>query len=128
MLKTITVCVAALLAGSATVLAQSTTPRLPAPLAAHPSPARPSTPSNLASNQYSEESAAKSHCLGDTVVWVNLGGSKAYHMSGDKYYGKTKEGAYMCQKEADQSGYHAAGHRAVAAKTAPTNAPTKTTR
>ena len=75
--------------------------------------------SSLASNQFPEESAAKSHCLGDTVVWVNLGGSKAYHTTGDKYYGKTKEGAYMCQKEADQSGYHAAGSRA-AAKTMPT--------
>jgi len=118
--KTLAICIVALLAGSGTVLAQSTTPRSPAPVAAHPSPARPTTPSNLASNQYSEESAAKSHCAGDPVVWVNLGGSKAYHMSGDKYYGKTKEGAYMCQKEADQSGYHAVGHRAAAAKTTPT--------
>lgn len=67
--------------------------------------------------------AAKSHCSGDTVVWVNLGGSKAYHMSGDRYYGKTKKGAYMCQKEADQSGYHAAGSHAATAKTTPTKAP-----
>jgi hypothetical protein len=122
--EALAICIVALLAGSGAILAQSTTPRLPAPLAAHPSPARPSTPSSLPSNQFSEESVAKSRCLGDTVVWVNLGGSKAYHMTGDKYYGKTKEGAYMCQKEADQSGYHAAGHRAAAAK--PT--PTKTTK
>ena len=122
MLKTITVCVAALLAGSATVLAQSTTPRSTAAGAAHSSPMRPSAPTNLASNQFSEEGAAKSHCAGDPVVWVNLSGSKAYHVSGDKYYGKTKTGAYMCQKEADQSGYHAAGSRAAAAKTTPTKA------
>ena len=120
MLKTVAICIVALLAGSGAVLAQSTTPRPTAPLAgAHPSAAKPSTPSNLANNQFSEENAAKSHCPGDTVVWVNLGGSKAYHMSGDKYYGKTKEGAYMCQKEADQSGYHAVGHRAAAAKSTP---------
>jgi hypothetical protein len=102
------------------VLAQSTTLRPTAPVtAAHRYPAKPSTPPNLASNQFSEESAAKSHCPGDTVVWVNLGGSKAYHLSGDKYYGKTKEGAYMCQKEADQSGYHTAGHRTAAARSTP---------
>jgi hypothetical protein len=120
MLKIVAISIVALLAGSGAALAQSTTPRPTAPVtAAHPSPAKPSTPSNLASNQFSEESAAKSHCPGDTVVWVNLGGSKAYHVSGDKYYGKTKEGAYMCQKEADQSGYHAVGRRAATAKTTP---------
>jgi hypothetical protein len=123
MLKTIAVFMAALLAASGTVLAQSATTRSTHPLGAHSSAANPSTAPNLASNQFSEESAAKSHCASDTVVWVNLGGSKAYHMSGDRYYGKTKKGAYMCQKEADQSGYHAAGSRAVTAKTTPTKAP-----
>jgi hypothetical protein len=122
MLKTMAFCIAALLAGSATVLAQSATTRSAAPVATHSSAAKPSTPSNLASNQFSEEGAAKSHCPGDAVVWVNLGGSKAYHTSGDRYYGKTKKGAYMCQKEADQSGYHAAGSRAAGAKTTPTKA------
>lgn len=122
MLKTIAICVAALLAGSATVLAQSATPRSTAPGAAHSSPMKPSAPTNLASNQFPEEGAAKSHCAGEPVVWVNLSGSKAYHMSGDKFYGKTKTGAYMCQKEADQSGYHAAGSRAAVAKTTPTKA------
>jgi hypothetical protein len=122
MLKTMAFCVAALLAGSATVLGQSTTTRPTAPVATHSSPAKPSTPPSLASNQFPEETAAKSHCPADTVVWVNLGGSKAYHTSGDRYYGKTKKGAYMCQKEADQSGYHAAGSRPAAAKTTPTKA------
>ena len=122
MLKTITICVAALFAGSVAVLAQSGTPRPTAPGAAHSSPMKPGASSNLASNQFSEESTAKSHCAGDPVVWVNLSGSRAYHMSGDKFYGKTKTGAYMCQKEADQSGYHAAGSRAAAAKTTPSKA------
>jgi hypothetical protein len=121
-LKTITFCVAVLLAGSTTVLAQSATSRPTAPAAAQRSVAKPGTPPSLASNQFPEEGAAKSHCPGDTVVWVNLGGSKTYHMSGDRYYGKTKQGAYMCQKEADQSGYHAAGSRAAAKKTTPTKA------
>ena len=120
MLKTITICVAALLAGNATVLAQSATQRSTG--AGHSSPMKPNATPNLASNQFSEEGAAKSHCAGEPVVWVNLSGSKAYHTSGDRYYGKTKKGAYMCQKEADQSGYHAAGSRAAAAKTMPTKA------
>ena len=122
MLKTITICIAVLFAGNATVLAQSATPRSTGAGAAHSSPMKPNATPTLASNQFSEESAARSHCAGEPVVWVNLSGSKAYHMSGDKFYGKTKTGAYMCQKEADQSGYHAAGSRAAAAKTTPTKA------
>lgn len=121
MMKTVTIYVAALFAASTMVLAQSATRPTP-PSAARSSPMKPSAPSTLASNQFSEEGAAKSHCAGEPVVWVNLSGSKAYHVSGDKYYGKTKTGAYMCQKEADQSGYHAAGSRAAAAKTTPTKA------
>lgn len=90
-------------------------------------PARPSAPASLAADQFSSEQAAKSHCPGDTVVWANLGGSKAYHMSGNKYYGKTKQGAFMCQKEADQSGFHSAGRRAGATAAKGTGT-TKTTK
>lgn len=43
---------------------------------------------------------AKSHCSGgDIVVWANLD-SKIYHFSGHRDYGHTKEGAYMCEKDA----------------------------
>ena len=97
----------------------------PAPAtAAKTSTARGSATATPAANRFSSEQAAKAHCPGDTIVWANLGGSKAYHTSGDRYYGKTKQGAYMCQKDADQSGYHAAGTRAskAAAKTAPAKA------
>lgn len=75
----------------------------------------------LGSGQFSTEQAAKAHCPSDTIVWANLSGSKAYHTSADRYYGKTRHGAYMCQKEADQAGYHSAGSRArkTAAKTTP---------
>ncbi len=81
----------------------------------------------LASNQFSSEQAAKAHCPSDTIVWANLSGSKAYHTSGDRYFGKTKHGAFMCQKEADQSGFHAAGSRAgkTATKTTTTKTPAK---
>ncbi len=44
----------------------------------------------------------------DAIVWVNLA-SKAYHLSGDKYYGRSKRGEYECRSTADGKGYHLAG-------------------
>ena len=46
-------------------------------------------------------------CKG-AVVWVNMH-TKSYHESGDPYYGRTKNGKYMCQAAADAAGYHMAG-------------------
>ena len=60
--------------------------------------------------QYASESAATSACAGDTVVWANAT-SKALHMSGDRYFGKSKHGFYTCEKQAMAGGYHVAGHR-----------------
>jgi hypothetical protein len=81
----------------------------------------PTSQPALASNQFSSEQAAKAHCPGDAIVWANLSGSKAYHTSSDRYYGKTKHGAYMCQKEADQAGFRAPGGRAGKTATKTTN-------
>ena len=53
-------------------------------------------------------SAIPSCAAGDPVVWFNTS-SKAEHMSGDKYYGKTKHGSYLCKSVADAQGGHAAG-------------------
>jgi hypothetical protein len=69
----------------------------------------------LPAGAYPVESEAKAHCPTDTVVWANTS-SKAYHMSGAKYYGKTKHGAYMCLKDAEVAGYHGSKAGAVAAK------------
>ncbi len=52
----------------------------------------------LASDQFASETEAKSHCPGDTVVWANTR-SKKYHLAGSPIYGKTKRGAYMCEKD-----------------------------
>ena len=41
------------------------------------------------------------------MVWANLN-SKIYHYSSSKDYGKTKEGAYMCEKDTTGQGIRAA--------------------
>ncbi|MGA2984712.1 MAG: serine/threonine-protein kinase [Terriglobia bacterium] len=44
-------------------------------------------------------------------VWVNTN-SATYHCPGTRWYGKTQEGQYMTQKEAQDKGYHPAAGRA----------------
>jgi hypothetical protein len=126
MLRTIAICTVLLFAATVPVRAQPAPAHPAAAAHGHATKAQPSASatSGLAANQFSSEQAAKGHCPGDAIVWVNLGGSKAYHMSGNKYYGKTKHGAFMCQKEADQSGFHAAGGRANRTASKSTNAKT----
>ena len=58
-------------------------------------------------NQYAAEAGAKAHCPSGLVVWANLD-SKIYHFSGYGDYGKTKQGAYMCEKDAMSQGLRAA--------------------
>jgi hypothetical protein len=58
-------------------------------------------------NQFSSEAQARIRCPSDAVVWVNLE-SKIYHFSGNKDYGTTKKGAYMCEKDAAGQGMRAA--------------------
>lgn len=57
--------------------------------------------------QYASEPQAKARCRGDTVVWVNLE-SKIYHFPGYSNYGKTKSGAYMCERDSEAAGFRAA--------------------
>ncbi len=52
--------------------------------------------------------AATAHCPSDTVVWSTLSKSKSYHLSSSKYFGKTKHGAYVCEKDATAAGFHQA--------------------
>ena len=91
----------------------------PSPSTSAPSPStsapRPST--SAPSNRFSTEAAAKAHCPGDTVVWATLTKSKAYHLSGDRYYGKTRHGAYMCRKDAESAGMHQTGRRVTTSST-----------
>ena len=42
-------------------------------------------------------------CPGDKIVWVNAR-SGIYHFQGERYFGSTKAGKFMCEQAADQEG------------------------
>jgi hypothetical protein len=69
--------------------------------------APPAATAPTGANQYATEGQAKFRCVGGTVVWANLD-SKIYHFSGNKTYGQTKSGAYMCERYAQGQGMRAA--------------------
>lgn len=52
---------------------------------------------------FKTELQAPRHCPQDTVVWLNLP-SGIYHFKGQRWYGNTNTGAYVCEQEADQAG------------------------
>lgn len=52
---------------------------------------------------FPREQQAQQNCPADTVVWLNLP-SGIYHFKGERWYGNTKTGAYVCQREADRAG------------------------
>jgi hypothetical protein len=53
---------------------------------------------------YSTEQEATKDCARDTVVWLNTP-TGIYHMRGDRWYGGTKHGAFVCKSAADRAGY-----------------------
>lgn len=77
----------------------------PAPSASTPKKKRASVAPKA--GQFTTEAEAKASCPSDTVVWVNTS-TKVYHYAGTASYGKTKRGAYVCEKNTAASGYHAA--------------------
>lgn len=53
---------------------------------------------------------AQRHCSRDTVVWLNLP-TMIWHYKGERWYGRTKRGAYVCEKEAAAAGARATRNR-----------------
>jgi hypothetical protein len=60
----------------------------------------------FALEQFNSEVEAQHHCPNDTVVWLNLP-TMIWHYRGQRWYGKTKHGTYVCEKEAAASGARA---------------------
>ena len=83
-------------------------PIAPAPMQTYvpkPKPMQAAHPTGA--GQFASEAEAKGRC-GNSVVWVNTKGkSHTYHYSGSRWYGTTKQGAYMCEADAGAAGYHA---------------------
>ncbi len=53
---------------------------------------------------YVSAQQAQAACPTDQVVWANWS-TRTVHLPADKYYGRTKVGAYACEADAAQSGY-----------------------
>jgi len=52
---------------------------------------------------FATQQQAQQHCPRDVVVWLNIP-TGIYHMQGMRWNGATKNGAYVCEKEADNAG------------------------
>ena len=68
------------------------------PYSSAPTETRPQTPTS-----------ANGQCPGDVLVWVNTR-SGIYHLPGSRWYGSTRQGQYMCRKDADAAGYRVAAN------------------
>ncbi|MEQ1544832.1 hypothetical protein [Methyloglobulus sp.] len=75
----------------------------PAPAAESTAPAATVAPAATAAPV---KAAATAPAAGSGKVWVNTR-SKIYHCEGSKFYGKTKEGEYMNEADAQAQGYNA---------------------
>lgn len=75
-------------------------------VSAHASIAAPGTSTIAQASMpplFASEDAAQAHCPRDVVVWLNVP-SGIYHYKGERWYGRTKHGAYACEKEAIAAG------------------------
>jgi hypothetical protein len=61
------------------------------------------TPAFALAQTYYRPPPRELHCPGDRVAWVNTR-TGVYHFQGERYFGSTKNGTYMCQHEADAEG------------------------
>ena len=83
---------------------------------AYPTHNNSSSTDNKGLQSFNTEQLAKQHCPSDTVVWLNLN-TRVYHFKGEPLYGNTKNGAYVCQKEADKAGNRSTREKSAITKT-----------
>jgi hypothetical protein len=50
------------------------------------------------------EPQAQQHCPSDSIIWADAA-LHLYNVRGERWYGSTKSGVYMCLREAEQAGY-----------------------
>ena len=56
---------------------------------------------------YPTEDEATKLCKSE-VVWANPNSAGVFHVKGSKFYGNTKEGAWVCRAAAERGGWHEA--------------------
>lgn len=52
---------------------------------------------------FDTESEAQHHCPRDIVVWLNTN-TRIYHYKGERWYARTRHGAFVCEREAIAEG------------------------
>jgi hypothetical protein len=57
-------------------------------------------------SNFSTAQEAQQHCPDDLVVWLDTP-TRTYHYRGQRWYGSTKNGAYVCRNEAKNAGMRA---------------------
>lgn len=56
--------------------------------------------------RFAFETWAKKHCPNDTVVWLSVR-ARTFSQSDERWYGLTKDGAFVCKRDAEKAGYRA---------------------
>jgi len=78
------------------------------PAAARPASVNRTSAALPRDETFTTVAAAQASCPADTVVWSTFSRSKSFHLAASRYFGKTKHGAFVCEKVALAAGFHAA--------------------
>jgi hypothetical protein len=93
--------------GSRKSLAWLAPPLIALSLSLHPDPAKAAKTISLRGvPHFASLGDAQKSCGKDAVVWANLR-TDVYHLSGSRWFGKTKKGAYFCETAVEKAGVRA---------------------